>query len=317
MQPILELEGVRKTYGDFVAVEGLDLTVPAGSIYGFLGPNGAGKTTTIRMIMNIYVPDAGTIRLHGAPVDRSAIDRVGYLPEERGLYRRMKIRDHIVYLGQLKGMDRATARRKADEWLERMGLADRAEAKVDELSKGMQQKVQFIGTVLAEPDMLVLDEPFSGLDPINVKAMRETIMEYQRAGRTVLFSTHMMEQAEQLCDHIFLIHRGRKVLDGRLDEILNAYPVDSITAVCDAPLETIERLPQVAAAARVGNEIRIGLRPGADHQRLLAGLIAAGRVDRFSAVRPTLNEIFIREVEGAGPALPAGALPQLKEEGRA
>jgi ABC-2 type transport system ATP-binding protein len=316
MEPILELKAVRKTYGDFVAVEGLDLRVPPGAIYGFLGPNGAGKTTTIRMIMHIYVPDSGTITLKGQPIDRSSVDRIGYLPEERGLYKKMRVRDHVVYLGQLKGMDGATARHKADEWLQRMGLADRALAKVDELSKGMQQKLQFIGCILPEPEVLVLDEPFSGLDPVNVKVMREAILEFRRSGRTVLFSTHMMETAEQLCDHIFLIHRGRKVLDGPLDAILDAYPVDSITAACDAPLEAIERIPQVEAAVRMGNEVRVRLKAGADHQRLLAGLMQAGRVDRFSAVRPALTEIFIREVEGAGLAV-AGALALGGEEDRA
>jgi ABC-2 type transport system ATP-binding protein len=268
------------------------------------------------MIMHIYVPDSGTITLKGQPIDRSSVDRIGYLPEERGLYKKMRVRDHVVYLGQLKGMDGATARHKADEWLQRMGLADRALAKVDELSKGMQQKLQFIGCILPEPEVLVLDEPFSGLDPVNVKVMREAILEFRRSGRTVLFSTHMMETAEQLCDHIFLIHRGRKVLDGPLDAILDAYPVDSITAACDAPLEAIERIPQVEAAVRMGNEVRVRLKAGADHQRLLAGLMQAGRVDRFSAVRPALTEIFIREVEGAGLAV-AGALALGGEEDRA
>jgi len=294
----LSLRGVRRSYGSHVAVDDVDLDVPPGAIYGFLGPNGAGKTTTIRMIMNIHFPDRGEILFDGRKLDRSATDRIGYLPEERGLYRKMKVADHVVYLARLRGMEAGLARRRAAQWLERLGLDDRSQAKVDELSKGMQQKVQFIGTVITEPEMVILDEPFSGLDPINVKLLKEIIEEIREGGRTVLFSTHVMEQAELLCDHIFLIHRGRKVLDGRLEEILEGYPVDSIRVATDVEAARIEALPHVARVSPQGNELSVQLTEDGDPQELLRELVPLGRVHRFAASRPPLSEIFIREVEG-------------------
>ncbi len=300
MAPILELRGVRKTYGDFVAVEGLDLSVPPGSIYGVLGPNGAGKSTTIRMIMNIYVRDAGEILLAGRPLDRAATDRVAYLPEERGLYRKMKVHDHIVYLARLKGMAAAEAAAKADAWLERFDLADRAEAKVDELSKGMQQKVQFIACVLPEPDLIILDEPFSGLDPINTRLLTDIIQEQRQAGRTVLFSTHVLEQAEKICDHIVLIHRGKKLLDGGLDEIQERYPVDTIEVAGSFDTATLESLDSVEKVFEQGTRWRVQMRDGLPHQELLRELTGRGEVDHFSAVRPPLTDIFVREVEREG-----------------
>jgi ABC-2 type transport system ATP-binding protein len=296
MNPILELRGVRRSYGAVIAVDGVDLSVPRGSIYGVLGPNGAGKTTTIRMILNIYLPDAGEILFDGRPLDRGATDRIGYLPEERGLYKRMRVEDHIVYLARLKGMDAVEARRRTALWLERFELSDRARSKVDELSKGMQQKIQFIGTIISEPEMVVLDEPFSGLDPINVKLLREIIQEIQAGGRTVLFSTHVMEQAEQICDHIFLIHRGRKVLDGRLSQIVEEYPVDSVRVAGSFELAALRALPGVDEVQQNGNELRLRLAEGYAPQSLLERLVGMGRVDQFSATRPPLSEIFIREV---------------------
>ncbi len=300
MAPILELRGVRKTYGDFVAVEGLDLSVPPGSIYGVLGPNGAGKSTTIRMIMNIYVRDAGEILLAGRPLDRAATDRVAYLPEERGLYRKMKVHDHIVYLARLKGMGAAEAAAKADAWLERFDLADRAQAKVDELSKGMQQKVQFIACVLPEPDLIILDEPFSGLDPINTRLLTDIIQEQRQAGRTVLFSTHVLEQAEKICDHIVLIHRGKKLLDGPLDEIQERYPVDTIEVAGSFDTATLESLDSVDKVFEQGTRWRVQMRDGLPHRELLRELTERGEVDHFSAVRPPLTDIFVREVEREG-----------------
>ena len=300
MAPILQLRGVRKTYGDFVAVSGLDLDVPRGAVYGVLGPNGAGKSTTIRMIMNIYLPDAGGITLDGRPLDRRATDRVAYLPEERGLYRKMKVRDHIVYLAALKGMATDEAGAKADQWLERFDLADRAAAKVDELSKGMQQKVQFIACVLPEPDLIILDEPFSGLDPLNTRLLTDIITEQRQAGRTVLFSTHVLEQAEKICDHIVLIHRGNKVLDGRLDEIQESYPVDTIEVAGSFDTAGLQQLEMVEAVFEQGTRWRIRLRDGVENETLLQALMQKGKVDHFSAVRPPLTDIFVREVERGG-----------------
>src|SRR5216110_3375308 len=218
--PILVLDRVRKAYAGHTAVDDLSLAVPAGVIYGLLGPNGAGKTTTIRMIMDIIQPDAGSVRLFGAPAGgRSNAERIGYLPEERGLYRKMRVLDVLVFLGEMKGMDRGRARQQAEAWLERFGLGQWRLRRVDELSKGMQQKVQFISTVLHDPDLLILDEPFSGLDPVNAQVMKDTLLDLRSRGKTILFSTHIMEQAEKLCEQLCIIARGRKLVDGALSDI--------------------------------------------------------------------------------------------------
>ena len=218
-QLALEIRGVQKRYAEHVAVRDLSLAVPAGTVYGLLGPNGAGKTTTIRMILNVIAPDTGTITLLGKPnTDPSVLDRLGYLPEERGLYKKMRVRDVLRFLAELKGVARKDADRRIDEWLERMTLRtadkDWGKSKVDELSRGMQQKVQFIGTLLHDPELVILDEPFSGLDPINAQALKDTVVELRRRGKTVIFSTHLMDNAERLCDAVCIIARGQKVLDG-------------------------------------------------------------------------------------------------------
>lgn len=302
-QPILELRGLTKSYGGNVAVQPFDLVVPRGALYGVLGPNGAGKSTLIRMIMQIYDPDGGEVLLDGKPMARRDADRIGYLPEERGLYRKMKVIDHIVYLARLKGVDKQDARRKGMGWLERLELADRAQDKVQEFSKGMQQKVQFIATVLPEPELLILDEPFSGLDPLNARVLREIIGEQRAKGVTVLFSTHVLEQAEQVCDHIFLIHRGRKLLDGPLEDIRNAYPIDHIGLDCDLDAAAVAKLPGVAGAKPDAGSLQVELADGADPQALLRELVQRGAVRRFAAERPPLTEIFLREVTRAGVGL--------------
>jgi len=293
---LLTLRGVHKSYGDFMAVHPLDLDVPRGVIYGVLGPNGAGKSTMIRMVMNILLPDGGTIELDGQHIDRRVLDRIGYLPEERGLYKKMKVVDHLVYLGRLKGLDKVEAERRSRAWLERLDLSDRAEAKVDEFSKGMQQKVQFVGTIMSEPEVVILDEPFSGLDPINVAQLKEIILELREKGTTVLFSTHVLEQAEKMCDHIFLMNRGHKILDGRLDAIRDSYPVDTITVEGRFGEAELSGLDGVDTVTPDGNEWRVKLREGYESQALLSGLMGRGRVDRFLAVRPSLSDIFLREV---------------------
>src|SRR5213075_690596 len=218
-----------KRFAGHIAVDDLSLTVPRGVIYGLLGPNGAGKTTTIRMILDILQPDSGTVRLFGEPGGgRAHAERIGYLPEERGLYRKMRVLDVLVFLGEMKGVDRRRARQRADEWLERLGLAQWRLRRVDELSKGMQQKVQFISTMLHEPDLMILDEPFSGLDPVNAQVMKDAVLEMRRRGTTVVFSTHDMATAEKMCDRIFMIFRGRKVLDGSLESIQDQYGADTV-----------------------------------------------------------------------------------------
>ncbi|HVR12055.1 MAG TPA: ATP-binding cassette domain-containing protein [Thermoanaerobaculia bacterium] len=267
MTATLELRQVEKRYGDFVAVAGLSLTVPAGVIFGLLGPNGAGKTTTLRMIMDILAPDSGEVLLFGRPRRPEDLQRLGYLPEERGLYRKMTVVDQLLFLAEIHGLKRRRALPAIESWLERVELADWGHKKVEELSKGMQQKVQLIGTVLHEPDVLVLDEPFSGLDPINQGLFKQLLLDYRQQGKTILFSTHGMEQAEKLCDHIGLISRGRLVLDGELKEIKrqaggNSYRLAAPMKAGD--LERIKALPGVEVV--IPRDV-----PGPPHLRPAAG----------------------------------------------
>jgi|HubBroStandDraft_3_1064219.scaffolds.fasta_scaffold07515_3 ABC-2 type transport system ATP-binding protein len=265
--PTLELRDVRKTYGDFVAVAGISLAVEPGWICGLLGPNGAGKTTTIRMIMDIIAPDAGEVWLFGRPRRPADLRRIGYLPEERGLYRKMTVLDQLLFLGELRGLKRREALPRIEQWLERVELAAWSRKKVEELSKGMQQKIQLIGTVLHEPDLLILDEPFSGLDPLNQGLFKDLLMDYRRKGRTILFSTHGMEQAEKLCDHIGLISHGRLVLAGELREIKRRLGGNSFRLVATGDLARIANVPGVAHAIP---------RDGRGEPGGAAGAVAAG-----------------------------------------
>jgi ABC-2 type transport system ATP-binding protein len=294
----LRLEGVTKDFGRFRAVDGLDLEVPRGSIYGLLGPNGSGKTTSIRMIMGILAPDAGRVTLFGEDPARTRREKVGYLPEERGLYRRMKVLEQLVFLARIRGVDRRLASRKASDWLDRLGLGDRAEKRVEDLSKGMQQKVQFIGTVLHDPELLVLDEPFSGLDPINQDVLEEIVLEFHRKGTTILFSTHLMDQAERLCQSVCLISRARKVLDGSLEELKRNESQGVVAMDFEGPDQWI-RGPHILHADVVPGGVRLQLQPGADAQDVLARAVAAGaRIHRFQRVEPRLHEIFVRHAGG-------------------
>src|SRR5215510_9688224 len=219
MDTAIELTGVSKTFGKFKAVDSLSFKVPRGKVFGLLGPNGAGKTTTIRMIMNITAPDSGDIQILGHPMDRQTQNRIGYLPEERGLYRKMKVIDHLYFLAAIKEVGREEARRRITDWLDKMELRPWLNKKVDELSKGMQQKIQFIATIVHDPEILILDEPFSGLDPINVALMRDYFLEFRSRGKTIIFCTHVLEQAEKLCDEICLMARSRKILEGPVREL--------------------------------------------------------------------------------------------------
>jgi ABC-2 type transport system ATP-binding protein len=308
MDHALILEGVSKRYSGHTAVDDLSLKVPPGTIYGILGPNGAGKSTTLRMVMNIILRDGGRISLLGADpeVDHSVLQRVGFLPEERGLYRKMKVTDVIVFFAELKGMDRRQARRDAEAWLERMGLGEWKTAKVETLSKGMQQKVQFIATVVHRPDVLILDEPHSGLDPVNQEVLRDTIRGARDEGRTVIFSTHNMEQAEQLCEHVCIIAQGRKVLDGRLRDIQRANRSNRYLVEFDEPSEAVERFVAEARfgpASRKGEAWVIDLAPGADAGFLLSSLAALDvPVVRFQREQPSLHEIFVSRVGDAAVA---------------
>ena len=304
--PALELRGVSKSYDSFQAVKPLDLAVPRGSTYGLLGPNGAGKTTTIRMALRILQPDAGEIRILGQPLSQEGLDRVGYLPEERGVYRRMRVRKLLTFFAELKGMNARDARPRVDEWLERMDLADRANAKVQELSKGMQQKIQFIGAILHDPDIVVLDEPFSGLDPINQRVLREIITELKSKGRTIVFSTHIIEHAERICDHVCIIARGAKVADGSIPQVKREHGGEYIALrladwSADA-ITTIRRMSHVGQVREHGNELEVALRDSANPQSFLEDLVRGGiRLRRFEVTEPSLEQIFIERVGAQSP----------------
>jgi len=295
----LRLEHVSKSFGDFRAVDDLSLTVRPGRIFGLLGPNGAGKTTTIRMIVGITAPDQGRVLLFGRPVGPSAQERIGYLPEERGLYKRMKVGEQLRFFGELKGMNGAEADRAADRWLERLKLSDRRQARTDTLSKGMQQKIQFIATVMHEPDLLILDELFSGLDPVNVELMKEVVLELKDAGRTIIFSTHMMEHAEKLCDDICLINRSRRVLGGSLREIKSSFGRGAVALRAEGADGALADPTLVAAVRPQGDFDEVLLAEGADSQELLRRLVERGAVvSRFERVEPSLHDIFVAEVGG-------------------
>jgi len=294
--PLLTLDRVCKSYGDKRAVRDVSLQVPRGSIYGFLGPNGSGKTTTIRSILNIILPDSGTISFGGRPLDLTLRDRIGYLPEERGLYRKMKCLDQLVFLARLKGVPRAEARRRAADWLARLGLSDYAERKVDNLSKGMQQKVQFAATFISEPDLVILDEVFSGLDPLNIELLRDMIVEQKGRGTTILFSTHMLAEAERICDAICLIEGGQKILDGSLPSVRAAFPLRAVRVAWDGDVTPPADLPGVTQRDFQEGSWRLLLEEGADPRALLPRLQAAGALTLFAANRPTLSEIFLAAV---------------------
>ncbi|HEU0299029.1 MAG TPA: ATP-binding cassette domain-containing protein [Longimicrobium sp.] len=306
MSHALLLDGVTKSYAGHTAVKNLSLSVPTGTIYGILGPNGAGKSTTLRMVMNIIIRDAGTISLLGGDPerDRNVLQRVGYLPEERGLYRKMTVSDVICFFAELKGVERKTAVSEGDRWLERMGLADWRGAKVETLSKGMQQKVQFITTVVHQPELLILDEPHSGLDPVNQEVLRDTILDARGQGRTVIFSTHNMEQAEQMCEHVCIIAGGEKVLDGNLRDIRRAHRTNYYAIAFDEPSSSSDRFmstwPGFDRVDRIGDGWEVELKPAADPRELVS---AANGLDvplsRFEHVQPSLHEIFVQQVGDA------------------
>jgi ABC-2 type transport system ATP-binding protein len=288
----VEIEHVTKAFGAFTAVADLNLTVPAGTIYGFIGPNGSGKTTTLRMIMRILHPDRGAIRVLGEQAFGAASDRVGYLPEERGLYKQMKVRDLLRFYAALKGL--ADSRAAVAAWLERLGLADWADKKVEALSKGMSQKVQFIAAVVTRPELVLLDEPFSGLDPVNMEVLREAILDLRRDGSTVIFSTHDMAVAEKMCDFIFMIYQGKKVLDGTLEAIQQTYGSDTLHIRLEGNGAALEGLPGVAKVTDFGRLQELRLEPRTDPQQVLAALMARGRVQHFEQAHPTLHDIFVR-----------------------
>ena len=297
--PILILDRVSKRFAGHTAVDELSLSVPRGVIYGLLGPNGAGKTTTIRMIMDILEPDGGAVRVFGEPGGgRIHSERIGYLPEERGLYRKMRVLDVLVFLGEMKGVDRRRARQRAEAWLERLGLAQWRLRRVDELSKGMQQKVQFISTMLHDPDLMILDEPFSGLDPVNTQVMKDTVLDLRSRGKTILFSTHIMEQAEKLCEQLCIIARGRKLVDGALGDIKRTHGGHHLVIGFDGSLgeaaQVFANKDLVSKVDNYGQYAELELASGADPQEILQRLVTSGaRLSKFELQEASLNKIFI------------------------
>jgi len=296
----VKLDGVTKSFGEFTAVRGLSLTVRAGRVFGLLGPNGAGKTTTIRMIVNITAPDSGSIALFGQKIDPKVQDRIGYLPEERGLYRRMRISDQLRFFAELKNIRKKVIESKIDEWLARVKLSEWKNKRSMELSKGMQQKVQFITSVLHDPDLLILDEPFSGLDPINVELLKEVVLDLKRAGKTIIFSTHQMEVAEKICDDICLLNRSQKVFEGSLREIKRSFGRNSVAVRCEGGDGVLDDPALVSKVVRHADEAQALLAAGADAQILLKRLIDSGAViGKFEMMEPSLNDIFITKVTEA------------------
>src|SRR6201994_3940880 len=292
---IVELQHVRKAYDTKIAVADLSFTIEPGSMFGLLGPNGSGKTSSIRMMIGITVPDSGTVNLFGQPFHRDLLSRIGYLPEERGLYKKMKVMDQLIFLGELHGLDATTASKRAHIWCERMEITEAIPKKTEELSKGMQQKIQFIAALLHEPDLIIMDEPFSGLDPVNASLLMDTLVDLRKQGKTILFSTHRMDQVEKICDAIALISRGNLVLSGSMRYITSRYPVNRILINFTGHDSSLNP-PTIHSAKNYGGHAEIHLKEGADAQVLLAAAIGKARVTRFEVMEPTLEEIFIEKV---------------------
>ncbi|MGA2352703.1 MAG: ATP-binding cassette domain-containing protein [Terracidiphilus sp.] len=295
--PVVELAGVTKAYESKVAVNNLSLSIEAGQIFGLLGPNGAGKTSSIRMMMGITVPDSGQVRLFDKPFERDSLEQVGYLPEERGLYKKMRVLDQLVFFGCLHGLSAEEARRQATDWATRMEIADALAKKTEELSKGMQQKIQFIATLLHSPGLIVMDEPFSGLDPVNAVLVERTLLELKDQGKVILFSTHRMDQVEKLCDSICLINNGEAVLTGNLRQIKSRYERNHVIVEFEGSPAFLKS-NEIAEAKNFSGHAEIKLKPHGDAQKLLHEAAEAATIYRFELVEPSLEEIFIETVGG-------------------
>jgi ABC-2 type transport system ATP-binding protein len=296
MTHALQLKNVRKAFQGHVAVHGLDLEVPRGSVFGLLGPNGAGKTTTIRMAMDIIGPDTGEVLILGGKSDKAQRNRIGYMPEERGLYQKMIVEELLVFMAELKGIKPAESRKRMIPWLEKLGLGGWQKKKANELSKGMQQKIQFIQTLLHDPEILILDEPMSGLDPVGTNVMRDAMIELSRAGKTLIVSSHQMATVEQMCDRVVLINKGEKVLDGRVSEIKASYGKNTLILAYEGDGAFLGSLPGVLAVSDHGRYAELKLGPGADPQAILRAATEKLRISRFEVVEPSLHDIFIERV---------------------
>ena len=296
-QPTVLIDHISKSFGEFTAVNELSLAVYPGRVFGLLGPNGAGKTTTIRMIVNITAPDSGRIELFGQQVTPELQDRIGYLPEERGLYKKMKIGEQVKYFAALKSVDAKEAESRGDRWLQRLKLMEWKNKKASELSKGMQQKVQFLNAIIHEPDLLILDEPFSGLDPVNVEVLKEIILELKASGKTIIFSTHQMEVAEKICDDICLVNRSRKVLEGSIREVKRGFSRNAVALRLVGGESVLQNDQLISHVKRDSDGIEVLLAENASPQTLLKELIAADAViERFEMIEPSLHDIFIEKV---------------------
>jgi ABC-2 type transport system ATP-binding protein len=288
----VELENITKTFGAVIAVDELSLNVPRGCVYGFIGPNGSGKTTTLRMIMNIFYPDRGLIRVFGEQLHGACTDRIGYMPEERGLYKNMKVKELLQFYGSLKnGTD---LDREVNNWLERFDLHDWANKKVETLSKGMSQKVQFISTVVSRPELVILDEPFTGLDPVNADILKDAVLDLQKQGTTIIFSTHDMNMAENMCDFIFMIFKGKMVLDGTLVSIQDKYGNDTLRIKSDNGAAVFSELQGVEKVNNFGHMQELRLKKNCDPQKLLAEILSKTQIQKFEIARPSLHDIFVR-----------------------
>ena len=305
---IVRLHHIRKVYDTKVAVEGLSLAIEPGTMFGLLGPNGSGKTSTIRMMIGMTIPDSGSVELFGKPFSRDSLHRIGYLPEERGLYKKMKVLEQLVFLGQLHGLHESTARQRALAWCQRLQIAEAIEKKTEELSKGMQQKIQFIAALLHEPELIIMDEPFSGLDPVNATLLQDTLLDLRREGKAILFSTHRMDQVEKLCDGIAIIYQGKLVLEGTVREVKGRYPRNRVQVVFSGN-DRFLRHPAVMEAKNYAGIAELTIESFEQAQAVLAEAVKSGtQITRFEVIEPTLEEIFIEAVKGTPEYAAAGGL---------
>lgn len=299
--PIVELDRITKAYENKIAVKELSLRIEPGQMFGLLGPNGAGKTSSIRMMIGITVPDSGSVRLFDKPFDRTSLERVGYLPEERGLYKKMKVLDQLAFFGQLHGISAHEAHSRAIRWAKKLDIDSSLDKRTEELSKGMQQKIQFIGALLHDPGLIIMDEPFSGLDPVNAKLLEQTLLELKDEGKAIVFSTHRMDQVEKLCDSICLINHGEAVVSGKVREIKSRYERDHVIVEFEGNPGFLNS-SEIAQANNYSGHAEIHLNPHGDAQKLLREAAAAATIYRFELVEPSLEEIFIRAVGGKADA---------------
>jgi ABC-2 type transport system ATP-binding protein len=306
--PIVELNNIRKAYDTKIAVEGLTLSIEPGTMFGLLGPNGSGKTTSIRMMIGMTLPDSGSVSLFGKPFERASLSRVGYLPEERGLYKKMKVLDQLIFLGRLHGLDEPTARSRSIAWAKRLEIFDSVQKKTEELSKGMQQKIQFIAALLHEPDLVIMDEPFSGLDPVNATLLEDTLVDLRKEGKAILFSTHRMDQVEKLCDSIALISRGKLLLAGSMREIKSHYSRNRMQMTFHGSDAFLQH-PAISESKCYAGLAEIKLHEEAGAQQVLAAAIACGaHISRFEVIEPSLEEIFIENVRASFGDAEAGGI---------